>query len=130
MPVARNVKYQVDPLRAGDARVYFVPHPVFRNPSLYAHHIGGEARPEIPARARDPESALSPGRTEGSIRTAHRAAFPERYLVVFRLWRGMGVRLRLGDLLLFRFDLFVLAGNVDGVRLFFLDLGLGLRDAF
>src|SRR5690348_8024146 len=114
MPIPSDIEGNVDSVGTGDPGIDLVFEPVLRNNALHALHIPGEPITEIAAAPGKAKAALCAGRIERSIGTAHRPAFAERNLVIFGLW----LRLRrgfLGDgfLLLFRFDLRVLALDID-----------------
>src|SRR5215831_7386553 len=130
MPILGHVKCDVNPLRRSDPRVNLVLHPVFGNFLLDDANIPTKSRAKVTAAAGDSETALGAASAESSIGSTDRTALAECDLVFlwFRSWRWL--RLGFRDLLFLGLDLRVLALNVDGLRLFLFNLGLGLSNAF
>src|SRR5690348_3807725 len=116
MPVARDIKRDVNPLCISDSGIDFVLQPVFRNLLLDHAHVPRILRAKISAASCDSESTFCAGSAKRAVRSADRAAFSKRHLIALGLGFGRRTLLRDGLLLLLRFDLGVLALNLDRVR--------------
>ena len=98
MPVARDIERDVHPLRRRDSRIDFVLQPVLRNLLLDHMHVPRVLCAKIPAAPGDSKSALGSAGAEGTVRTADRAAFSKRNLII--LFLGRSLRLLFGRRLL------------------------------